>query len=128
MNKYIKQLITITIFSFSSLGFTHDLGSALSSEERTPNDVLRDEHRNPFETLSFFGIESNMKVVELSPGAGWYTEILANYLHDPGILIAAHFDKNSERAYFKRSRANFEKKVVEKSMYDNVYIVNLSSS
>ena len=114
MNKYIKQLITITIFSFSSLGFTHDLGSAISSEERTPNYVLRDKHRNPFETLRFFGIESNMKVVELSPGAGWYTEILANYLHDPGILIAAHFDKNSERAYFKRSRANFEKKSCRK--------------
>ena len=127
MNKYIKQLITVTIFSFSSLGFAHDLGSAITSEERTPNYVLRDKHRNPFETLSFFGIESNMKVVELSPGAGWYTEILANYLHDPGVLIAAHFDKNSERAYYKRSRENFEKKVVEKSMYDNVYIVNLSS-
>ena len=127
MNKYIKQLITIIIFSFSSFGFAHDLGSAISSEERTPSYVLRDKHRNPYETLTFFGIESNMKVVELSPGAGWYTEILANYLHDPGALIAAHFDKSSERAYYKRSRENFEKKVVEKSMYDNVYIVNLSS-
>lgn len=127
MNKYINQLIILTVFSFSSFGAAHDLSSAISSEERTPSYVLRDKHRNPFETLTFFGIKPSMKVVELSPGAGWYTEILANYLHDPGILIAAHFDKNSERAYYKRSRANFEKKVVEKSMYDNVYIVNLSS-
>ena len=69
-----------------------------------------------------------MKVVELSPGGGWYTEILANYLHDPGMLIAAHFDKDSERAYFKRGRANFEKKMSNSPMYKNVKIVDLSSS
>ena len=60
-----------------------------------------------------------MRVVELSPGGGWYTEILANYLHEPGVLIAAHFDKDSEVGYFKRSRTNFEKKI------KNLKITNL---
>jgi predicted methyltransferase len=69
-----------------------------------------------------------MTVVELSPGGGWYTEILANYLHEPGMLIAAHFDKDSEIGYFKRSRTNFEKKMASKSMYSNVEIVDLSSN
>ena len=68
-----------------------------------------------------------MRVVELSPGGGWYTEILANYIHNPGVVIAAHFDKDSKREYFRKSRERFEKKIIEKSMYDNVYIVNLSS-
>ena len=88
---------------------------------------MRDSARNPLETLSFFEIEQDMTVVELSPGGGWYTEILANYLHDPGTLIAAHFDKDSQRAYFKRGRANFEKKMNSSPIYDNVKIVDLSS-
>ena len=54
-------------------------------------------------------------------------EILANFLHKPGVLIAAHFDANSERAYYKRSRATFEKKIESNSMFDNVEVVNLKS-
>ena len=41
-----------------------------------------------------------MTVVELSPGGGWYTEILASYLDNSGTLIAAHFDRNSSNNYF----------------------------
>jgi predicted methyltransferase len=69
-----------------------------------------------------------MKVVELSPGGGWYTEILANYIHKPGQLIAAHFDKDSQRAYFQRSRASFEKRIDEDPLFKDIEIVDLSSS
>jgi predicted methyltransferase len=69
-----------------------------------------------------------MKVVELSPGGGWYTEILANYIHKPGQLIAAHFDKDSQRAYFQRSRASFEKRIAEDPLFKDIEIVDLSSS
>ena len=128
MNKYIRLLTILPIFCFSSFGYTHDLETAIASNERTSNYAVRDQYRNPYETLTFFGIESDMKIVELSPGGGWYTEILANYLHEPGYLIAAHFDKNIDRTYFKNSRLAFEKKVAEKSMYQNVSVVDLSSN
>src|SRR5210317_1154157 len=128
MNKYIRLLTLVTIFCFSSSGYTHDLKNAIASKERTPSYVSRDEYRNPHETLTFFQIKSDMRVVELSPGGGWYTEILANYLHEPGMLIAAHFDKDSGVGYFKRGRANFEKKMASSSMYSNVEIVDLSSN
>ena len=125
----MKHLLSIlSIFLFTTQSFSHDLEAAINSSDRDSKNITRDEYRHPYETLSFFGIESNMRVVELSPGGGWYTEILANYLHDPGMLIAAHFDKDSERAYFKRGRANFEKKMNSSSMYDNVEIVDLSSN
>jgi len=127
MNKYIRLLTLVPIFCFSSSGHTHDLEAAIASNERTSNYALRDEYRNPYETLTFFEIKSDMKVVELSPGGGWYTEILANYLHEPGALIAAHFDKNTDRAYFKNSRLAYEKKIAGKSMYENVSVVDLSS-
>tara|TARA_B100001093_G_C26792371_1_gene999531 strand:- start:299 stop:1090 length:792 start_codon:yes stop_codon:yes gene_type:complete len=106
----------------------HDLNGAVASEDRTPKNMLRDSQRNPTETLSFFGIESDMVVVELSPGGGWYTEILANYIHYPGTLIAAHFSADSDRDYFKRSRANFEKKMSDKPMYGRVEIVDIDST
>ena len=125
----MKNLLSILILcSFSTHVFSHDLEGAINSSDRSSKNIVRDEYRNPYETLTFFEIESSMKIVELSPGGGWYTEILANYLHDPGMLIAAHFDKDSERAYFKRGRANFEKKMSSNSMYDNVKIVDLSSN
>ena len=127
MNKLISLLSLSFLFSFSSFSSAHDLMAAIQSEDRSPKNIARDEYRNPAKTLTFFQIKPNMKVVELSPGGGWYTEILANYIHNPGVVIAAHFDKDSKREYFKKSRERFEKKVIEKSMYDNVYIVNLSS-
>ena len=129
MIRIMKNILSILILcSFITHVFSHDLDGAINSSDRSSKNIVRDEYRNPYETLSFFEIESNMKVVELSPGGGWYTEILANYLHDPGMLIAAHFDKDSERAYFQRSRANFEKKVNENPLYKDIEIVDLSSS
>ena len=129
MIRIMKNILSILILcSFITHVFSHDLDGAINSSDRSSKNIVRDEYRNPYETLSFFEIESNMKVVELSPGGGWYTEILANYLHDPGMLIAAHFDKDSERAYFKRGRANFEKKMSSSSMSEIVKIVVLSSS
>lgn len=127
MIKLLSFLYLSFLFSFSSISSAHDLLAAIQSEDRSPKNVLRDEYRNPFETLTFFQIKPEMKVIELSPGGGWYTEILANYLHEPGLLIAAHFDQNSKLEYFKRSRANFEKKIQSSPVYDNVEIVDLSS-
>ena len=47
--------------------------------------------RNPAETLDFFGIEPGMTVVEMLPGAGWYSRILAGYLGPDGTLIGANY-------------------------------------
>ena len=60
-----------------------------AAEHRTVGNVARDVWRHPYETLSFFGIKPTDTVVELAPGGGWYTEILAPYLRDKGQLYAA---------------------------------------
>lgn len=125
INIFMSLVILLSIPSFLK---AHDLQGAINSSDRTPKNVMRDKYRNPYETITFFKIETDMTVVELSPGSGWYTEIFANYLHEPGNLIAAHFDSNSDREYFKRGRANFEKKMKSSKMYNNVSIVDLSSN
>jgi predicted methyltransferase len=68
------------------------LKAAIAAPSRTPANVARDVYRHPYETLTFFGIKPTMTVVELAPGGGWYTEILAPYLRDHGKLIAAGND------------------------------------
>ncbi len=63
--------------------------AALGGEHRSAEHKARDQYRHPAETLNFFGIKPTMTVVEISPGEGWYTEVLAPYLRDSGKLIAA---------------------------------------
>jgi predicted methyltransferase len=60
------------------------LAAAISSPGRTPANVARDRYRHPLETLRFFGVKPDQTVVEIWPGGGWYTEILAPYLKQGG--------------------------------------------
>ena len=126
MNKLYKTLLCIVFALSLSAVQSHDLEKAISSSDRLATNITRDMSRHPHETLTFFGIESNMTVVELSPGGGWYTEILANYIHYPGTLIAAHF--NPELGdYYAKSRKKFNKKIDSNPMYGRVELVNLDS-
>jgi predicted methyltransferase len=65
------------------------LAAAVAAPSRTPANVARDKYRKPAETLAFFGIKPTHTVVEIWPGGGWYTEILAPYLSANGKLIVA---------------------------------------
>ena len=124
----MKKFISIFIFSFIFFNFfslqAHNLEQSVNSEERSIENIKRDKFRHPYETLKFFGIEPEMTVVELSPGGGWYTEILAIYMYDKGELITAPYSA-SLSDYAKRSREAFEAKLNSKSIYEKVKIVDL---
>ena len=94
----MKKLLTIafiTGFAFSVQAQNQDnpttdaIKAAMKSEIRTEAEMERDRNRKPVETLSFLGLESDMKVVELMPGGGWYTKLLAPVLKEKGELIVA---------------------------------------
>ena len=70
-------------------GTTAALAAAIAGPQRSEANKARDKYRHPLETLTFFGIKPTMTVVEISPGAGWYTEILAPFLKDHGKLYEA---------------------------------------
>lgn len=70
-----------------------------SNPFRSPENLKRDNFRHPLETLNFFGLESNMTVLEVSPGRGWYMEILAPYLTPKGKYIMA--TPVPDKPYFK---------------------------
>jgi predicted methyltransferase len=73
-----------------------DVGSALlaalAGAQRTTRERTRDSARHPLETLTFFGLRRDATVVELWPGGGYYTAILAPLLLEPGKLVVTHFD------------------------------------
>jgi predicted methyltransferase len=68
---------------------------AVANSQRSAKSQARDVYRHPVETLNFFGLRPNMNVVELWPGGGWFTEILAPLLADKGKLTVTNFDPNS---------------------------------
>src|SRR5262245_18823455 len=64
------------------------IDAALAGSQRTEAQRARDVHRHPRETLEFFGVAPSSRVVELWPGGGWYTAILAPLVYDAGHLTA----------------------------------------
>ncbi|MET4677314.1 MULTISPECIES: class I SAM-dependent methyltransferase [unclassified Luteibacter] len=65
------------------------LDKAVAGSWRSPENKARDMYRHPQQTLSFFGVRPDMTVIEIWPSGGWFTEILAPYLHDNGHYIGA---------------------------------------
>jgi predicted methyltransferase len=70
------------------------VAAILASPHRAPKNSARDAFRHPAEVLEFFGVTPKMTVVEVGPGAGWYTEILAPLLVNKGKLIITDYDPN----------------------------------
>ena len=87
------------------------LKQAIDGTHRSIENKARDRFRHPEQTLAFFGVNEDMTVVEIWPGGGWYTEILAPYLRDKGKLYAAHFSKDSTVPYFRNSLRQFVEKI-----------------
>ena len=87
------------------------LKEIIAGDHRSEENRARDKYRNPFETLSFFGINSDMTVVEIYPGRGWYTEILAPYLKGSGTLYAAEHPGDPSYEAVQRSLEAFDRKV-----------------
>jgi len=90
---------------------TDKLASIVAGKHRSEESSARDQYRHPIETLNFFGIKDTMTVIEITPGGGWYTEILAPFLKDNGLYIAAGYDPQSEKNYFKNKAIQFQSKL-----------------
>lgn len=98
----------------------------LLGEHRTQAYVARDVYRHPYQTLQFFGLNQQSTVVEIWPGGGWYTELLAPYLQERGLFYAAHFSATSSIPFYRSNRVKFEQKLAANpDVYDKVKITTL---
>ena len=87
------------------------LAKYANGKHRSDKNIARNEFRHPVETLKFFGIKPTMTVAEISPGGGWYSEILAPYLKDKGLYIAAGYDPDSKIKYYSKNAKRFADKL-----------------
>lgn len=73
----------------ASADLKESLEAAMAADSRSEAEVARDANRKPVETLVFFGLEEDMRVLELLPGGGWYTKLLAPVLAENGQLYVS---------------------------------------
>ena len=137
--KKITAFITVSLLSIGFIttgcGSTTDttqqvvdnkLDLAIAGSQRSAKNKARDIYRNPKETLEFFGFNSSMTVVELAPGGGWYTEILAPALKGSGKLYGAHYPDTGEDNYYSNSRRKLEKKLAENDIFSEVVLTDFT--
>ena len=130
MKKTHNFILYFIIIAFSfilvKLSYAQSLESVINSKNRTPSYVERDKYRNPLNTLSFFKLKNNMKVIELQPSGGnspggWYTEILAPYLKNNGLLIAAHFNPK-ESDWRAKMRKGYENRIKNNEDFNSSFV------
>lgn len=100
-----------------------DFEPLLRGAHRRPANVARDGARNPAQTLAFFGVRHDSRVVEILPGsAGYYLEILAPFLRERGLYIAANRPADAPPAYVADHQRLLERLRAEPGLYDRVQV------
>ncbi|WP_293678045.1 class I SAM-dependent methyltransferase [uncultured Phenylobacterium sp.] len=103
------------------------LQAAVAGANRAPANKARDAARHPAETLAFWGLKPGQTVVEISPGGGYWTEILAPYAKATGgtyVATGADLASPTLSAGAKAGREAFEKKFGDAAVYGKVTVVN----
>src|SRR5258705_8878350 len=111
----LRFLILLAVFAapvsgvFAQPTAAASLKAAVDGPQRDAANRARDRFRHPLETLAFFDIRDDMTVVEITPGGGWYSEILAPLLRDRGRLILAGGMSKALKARAEDKYGMFEK-------------------
>lgn len=104
------------------------LDAAINGPQRTEAFRTRDVYRHPRETLEFFGVKPDATIVEIAPGGGWYTEILAPYVHDHGKLYEALYQSRDPAlaTEFAQDEQRFTQKLAKNpATFDRVTVGTL---
>lgn len=126
-----RRMITALCLSLCVAGssFAADvqdnLSAVVAGPQRSAANQKRDVYRHPVETLQFFGLKPTQTVIEIEPGGGWYTEILAPYLRKQGLLYEAPYAglKSSEELKESHGYTSFVQKLKQSpEVYDKVVV------
>ncbi|MEE9142178.1 MAG: methyltransferase domain-containing protein [Gammaproteobacteria bacterium] len=129
--KLIASALGVLLISSASAGddVATRIENAMNGDHRSAEYIARNQYRHPVETLTFFGLEDGMTVLEIWPGGGWYTEVLAPTMHDHGKLLVAGYDVSvpGQPEY----RYDLQKRLLRKfeerpDLYDQVEVVPFS--
>jgi predicted methyltransferase len=95
--------------------------AALAGAWRSDANKARDQYRHPAATLKFFGVKPGQTVVEISPGGGWYTEVIAPAMKGNGKYVAALANPLAS-VNAAKSVENFKTKFGDKAIYGDIGI------
>jgi predicted methyltransferase len=102
------------------------LDNILAGSQRSAENSARDRYRHPKETLLFFGIRPEMKVLEVWPEPGWYTEVIAPLVRDRGKYFAAVIAPDPDSKYVTGRLSDYQQKLAAKpDVYGAVAVVTL---
>jgi len=119
MKKLAQIVLAATLGVTATYASADAISDAVTSDIRSDKAKVRDEYRNPQQTLRFFGLKPNMTVVEISPGGGWYADILYSVVKESGKYVAAHFYVDEETSgYYKKSVEGFKEKMKPGMKYE----------
>ncbi len=100
----------------------------LAGGHRSPENVRRDPWRHPAETLAFFGVRAESTVVEILPGSrGYYMEILAPWMRDRGLYIAAGRDETAARPYLEDHQRLLARLAADPQRYGQVRVTKFNA-
>ncbi|NBB16088.1 methyltransferase [Caulobacter sp. SLTY] len=103
------------------------LEAAIAGAQRSAAHKARDPHRRPYDSLAFWGLKPGQTVIEVSPGSGYWTEILAPYARATGgtyIATAADLDNPALSEAARKGRASFETKYADQAVFGAVRYAN----
>ena len=136
MNKKIATCLTavaVVLAASCSTTSTREttalaLDNILAGGQREGENSARDRYRHPKETLLFFGIRPEMKVLEVWPEPGWYTEIIAPLVREHGKYYAAVIAADPESKYVTERLSEYQQKLASKpALYGAVEVVTFPS-
>lgn len=109
--------------------FVARLETVVQGDHRSDKNKARNKYRNPVETLTFFGLEPNMVVLEIAPGGGWYTEVLAPAMRDTGVYVAGSYDIEVEgqpKYRYRQHQALLTQITDQPELYGQIKVANYS--
>lgn len=106
------------------------LRAAVAGPARTEANSVRDGARHPYETLVFWGVKPKQTIIEISPGTGYWTEILAPYAKATGgryVASAADLDNPALSEGARKGRAALEARYADEAKFGKVGFVNFGT-
>ena len=132
----MKNILLIVIsFAFYLFNFTETkanynqlLDEAINNPQRENSNKQRDIYRNPKQTLLFFNIDRNKKILEISPGRGWYTEIIGNFMKNTNNFFVAKY-KNPQVKIIKKIQKEFDDYfLINREFFGNIKSIYIDKS
>ena len=129
-NKFHKHFLILFFLSIllgcSKPDTDQLIDKALEAEHRTPSYIKRDKYRHPKETLNFFGLNPEQSIIEITPGNGWYAEILAPLIRNKGQYYYTSLKLHEKiNPYFVKVEKAFKEKMKKNpDVYDQLLWVH----